>query len=253
MASFRKAKKDLPPEDPSVFPRTMKLCKTTFFGTAMPPPEFQAAVPLLHALPPDALRPLLQQLVALLRGTARDITDEQFLASQRKMLGKLESLELTIPFDGTKYGILFSGLYTLLRVAVRNKTPGDVIRSDLLRMHVPQTTTEDLLRVIKMVRPEIESFAIANRIRCPRLEQLRWRVDVVISSGSLSRVMRPTILMQMMLSTKVIKTFEVSVEQFNQLRFGVAKVLNDMQQLERHPIMRIVNEFEKKDREIRYK
>jgi hypothetical protein len=30
-------------------------------------------------------------------------------------------------------------------------------------------------------------------------------------------------------------------------------VLNDMQQLERHPIMRIVTEFEKKDKEARSK
>ena len=31
-------------------------------------------------------------------------------------------------------------------------------------------------------------------------------------------------VLQMMLSNRVIKTFEVSVEQFHQLRFGVAKV-----------------------------
>jgi hypothetical protein len=30
--------------------------------------------------------------------------------------------------------------------------------------------------------------------------------------------------LQIVLSNRVIKTFEVSVEQFNQLRFGVAKV-----------------------------
>ena len=42
----------------------------------------------------------------------------------------------------------------------------------------------------------VQEYAVASRIRCPRLERLRWRVDVVISSGSLSRVMRPTILMQ---------------------------------------------------------
>jgi len=36
-------------------------------------------------------------------------------------------------------------------------------------------------------------------------------------------------MMQMVLSDGRIKTFEVSVHQFNQLRFGVAKVLKDMQ------------------------
>jgi len=252
MASFRKSKKDLPPEDPTRLPRNMEHCKTTFFGATLPE-EFKASIPLLHALPPDALRPMLQQLVALLKGTVKDITDEQFLNSQRKMLHKLEGLELATPFDGVSYGTLFSGLYTLLRVAVRSKSPADVLRSDLLRMHVPAAAVDTLLRGVQAVRSDVEAYAISNRIRCPRLERLRWRVDVVISSGSLSRVMRPTILMQMILSNRVIKTFEVSVEQFNQLRFGVAKVLNDMQQLERHPIMRIVNEFERKDKEVRNK
>ena len=158
MASFRKSKKDAPPEDPTLLPRAVASSKTTFFGASLPPPEVHAAVPLLHALPPDALRPLLQQLAALLKGhpVARDITDEQFLASQRKMLNKLEGLELATPFDGAKYGALFSGLYSLLRVAVRSKTPGPVLREDLLRMHVPPAAAEALLKVVAAVRPEIE-------------------------------------------------------------------------------------------------
>lgn len=51
----------------------------------------------------------------------------------------------------------------------------------------------------------------------------------------------------MVLEDGTIRTFEVSVEQFNQLRYNVAKVLNDMQTLERHPIIKIVNEFKKRE------
>jgi hypothetical protein len=156
MASFRKSKKDQPPEDPTCLPRSLELSKTTFFGASLVPAEVKASIPLLHALPPDALRPLLQQITALLKGTVRDITDEQFMNSQRKMLLKLAGLNLDTPFDGASYGTLFSGLYTLLRVAVRTKTPGDVLRADLLRMHVPATATEALLRVVHATRPDIE-------------------------------------------------------------------------------------------------
>jgi len=46
-----------------------------------------------------------------------------------------------------------------------------------------------------------------------------------------------------------VQTFEVTIEQFSQLRYNVAKVLHDMQTLERHPIIRIVNEFKRKDEE----
>ena len=38
---------------------------------------------------------------------------------------------------------------------------------------------------------------------------------------------------------------QVSVEQFHQLRYNVAKVLRDMQEVERHPIMRIAFDAEK--------
>lgn len=60
-------------------------------------------------------------------------------------------------------------------------------------------------------------------------------MDVAISSSSLLRVFRPCILMQVALSDGRIKTFDVPVDQFHQLRYNVAKVLRDMQELERHP------------------
>lgn len=67
-----------------------------------------------------------------------------------------------------------------------------------------------------------------------------------------------------------VSTFEVSLEQFNQLRYSVAKVskhpsisvleeihlvscaaqvLNDINTMERHPIIRIVNEFRRREEE----
>ena len=57
----------------------------------------------------------------------------------------------------------------------------------------------------------------------------------------------------MTLSNGSIKTFEVSIEQFNQLRYGVAKLLHDMQTLRRHPIMKVVGELERRDCEDRCK
>jgi hypothetical protein len=46
-----------------------------------------------------------------------------------------------------------------------------------------------------------------------------------------------------------VTTFEVSPEQFNQLRYCVAKVLHEMSTIERHPIIRIVNEFRRREEE----
>ena len=103
------------------------------------------------------------------------------------------------------------------------------------------------MKVILASKSKLQKTLVDKRIRFPRLQKLRWRIDVTISSGSLSRVMRPSILMEMCLSNGSIRTFEVSIDQFNQLRHGVAKVLLDMQTLERHPIMKLVNDIEKRN------
>jgi hypothetical protein len=53
----------------------------------------------------------------------------------------------------------------------------------------------------------------------------------------------------MILKDGSIKTFEVSIEQFNQLRYSVAKVLHEIQTVERHPIIKLVNEFKRREEE----
>ncbi len=149
--------------------------------------------------------------------------------------------------------ILLSGVFDVLKTAVRVKTHGSVLRASLKTMFFPDSFSDALVTAVQQQRQRLESTALCRRVRLPTLKTLRWRVDVCISSGLLSRVMRPNILMQMVTSTGAIRSFEVSIEQFNQLRYGVAKVLHDMQMLDRHPIMRVVNELERKDEADRRK
>ncbi len=145
-----------------------------------------------------------------------------------------------------------------------------------------------------------------GNVKFPGMANLRWRVDVTISTSSLNRALKPTILMEMVLTDGLIpppppknnshqtqlhlsrsmffltaaaqdmcihmfaeckcitlqpltnssfqtfffgiqhskcagsiKTFELSVEQFHELRFNVAKVLKDMEDLEKNPILKI--------------
>lgn len=68
---------------------------------------------------------------------------------------------------------------------------------------------------------------------------MNWRVDVAISSNTMSRVLKPTILMKMQTSDGKIQTFEVSVEKFHEMRYNVAKVLKEMQEIEQHPVLKI--------------
>ena len=49
----------------------------------------------------------------------------------------------------------------------------------------------------------------------------------------------------MALSDGRIRTMEVPIEQFNQLRYNTAKVLRDMRNLESHPIMKLAFDSDK--------
>ena len=73
----------------------------------------------------------------------------------------------------------------------------------------------------------------------PGLDDLKWRVDVTISTSSMSRVLKPSILMQLATTDGQKKTFDLPLEKFHELRYNVAKVLKEMETLEKHPILKI--------------
>ena len=79
------------------------------------------------------------------------------------------------------------------------------------------------------------AVAQEKRVALPTITGVRWRVDVTISTTSLSRVFKPTIPMQLTLSDGTIQNFECSVEKFHELRYAVAKSLKHAQDLQIHP------------------
>jgi hypothetical protein len=169
------------PQDPTKVPAGID--SSTFFAPAIPD-EVRTCVPLLHITPTEILREALQNALKYLKGV--EITDEQYVAMQKN----------ASTVEGLDFAVMFTGLYSIIRVAVRQKAKSDTIRADLTRMNVPENVVEGVAKVVKVARGDIEATALTTRIRFPKLEKLRWRVDVIISSGSLSRVLRPTILMQ---------------------------------------------------------
>jgi hypothetical protein len=75
----------------------------------------------------------------------------------------------------------------------------------------------------------------------PRIANMKGRVDVSISTSSLDKIMKPSVMVELSLSDGSIKTFEMDVDQFQKLRYDTARLLRQMQEIERHPIMRIVD------------
>jgi hypothetical protein len=68
---------------------------------------------------------------------------------------------------------------------------------------------------------------------------VRWRVDITISTSVITRVFKPVLLLQLELSNGTVRTMEVSLQQFHELRLACATALNEMITVSNHPIMLI--------------
>lgn len=166
----------------------------------------------------------------------------------------METLHASTGIDSAVLGTLFTGCWAIVRSAVRNRTKLTVVEADLKEMNVPDPIIKDFVMAIRGSRFELEGALQEHRVRFPRLDGLTWRVDVTISTSRVAKALKPTILMQMVLSNGSIKTMEVPLDQFHQLRFNVASALKDMKKISRHPIMRIAfdqdkNRFDAEDKQ----
>ena len=162
--------------------------------------------------------------------------------------GDVSSLASRFPPGGDSYAsasLLLSGLVAAVSTAVRNRTKVTVVEKNLVAMNFPPARARDVVDLLRARRLDLEAAFTNSRVRAPSLASFRWRVDVAIATDALAKVYKPTILAEMTLSDGRIKTFEIPVEQFHYLRYSVAKVLRNMEEVERHPIMKLAFEAEK--------
>ncbi len=168
-------------QDPTQCPSGMDT--TTFFFPNIPL-EIKSTIPLFHSSPGDLSVALLKAVMAY----------QQEVPSRFRLDPALYTSHPAVSMETINQ--ILTALYYITRIAIRNKVKISVIRSDLLKMNVPKALVEATCSEITAHRMEIESHIMTHRIQFHKLEKVRWRMDVVISSGSLSRVMRPNIMMQ---------------------------------------------------------
>jgi hypothetical protein len=70
---------------------------------------------------------------------------------------------------------------------------------------------------------------------------MSWRVDVSISTSSLIRTLEPSILIELNLSDGRIVLFETPLNVFHLLRFNIALVLKEMNDLLNKQIFKLLD------------
>lgn len=134
-------------------------------------------------------------------------------------------------------GTICNGLYAILTCAIRLRISDSDMLSSLRGVNMPQQFLAELCRVYKSAGGSLSEAASSHVLAFPSILDVQWRVDVTISTTSLSRAFQPTVLMQLTLSSGRVACFELSVQRFHQLRYNVAKALKSMQDLKQHPTL----------------
>ena len=106
-------------------------------------------------------------------------------------------------------------------------------------MHPP--FIDAILRAVLQARAQLAPSQLSDleddaelraRLDLPTLDDLRWRLDVIISSSDVQVVLRPHLTLQCTLSDGSVHAFHVSKQRFNELRFTAARCLKEMEDVE---------------------
>ncbi|XP_039622209.1 COMM domain-containing protein 5 isoform X1 [Polypterus senegalus] len=202
--------------------------RSNFLGARIPT-EVDALPKHLQDLDKEAFRKLLRAVVKALEG-------EDSRESVRKI-----AESGVVPEERMSY--IIAGMYTLLKEALRlplSSLKQEVFKEDLRDLRIPEEFILDFASVVfGSRRAELEAAAALERPQLPSIVDFKWRVDVTISTSSLARALQPSILMQMKLSDGTAYRFEVPVSKFQELRYNVALILKEMNDLEKRSVLKI--------------
>lgn len=200
----------------------------SFLGGRIPP-EIESMSKHLKDVDQETFRKILKALVSGIEGndcreTMRTIAESSLVPEE-------------------KLCHIVAGMYRVLTEAIRvpaSSLKQEAFREDLRELRLPEDFITDFASVVfGNRRTALEAVASRQDPHLPSLETFRWRVDVTISTSSLARALKPSILMQMKLSDGSLQHFEVPVSKFQELRYNVALILKEMNDLEKRSVLRI--------------
>jgi hypothetical protein len=145
----------------------------------------------------------------------------------------LRRLQRALSLDSAEQlGALYSGLHWLLRACARSGLKPKVLADELREVSMHAPFIAPFVGAVEQARGAASTPEALAGSSAPSFADLQWRLDVAISSSAVGKVLRPHLTMQCSLDDGSETTFAVSKESFNELRFTVAKLLKECQDLE---------------------
>eukprot|EP00771_Trimastix_marina_P000989 gnl/Trimastix_PCT/2030.p1 GENE.gnl/Trimastix_PCT/2030~~gnl/Trimastix_PCT/2030.p1 ORF type:complete len:217 (-),score=58.94 gnl/Trimastix_PCT/2030:41-643(-) len=178
-------------------------------------PEILKMLALSRDLPPEKRRAILQINLRQLEGNLS--TDQVYDAAQN------------IDIDPLTLAKVFTGNDFILRYAIANQKRDEALEEVLAG--VPSMSAEICRDFVAAVSQRYDALRFASfdtPLRFPSLRNFRWRVDVSLSTGRLSRNIRPCVLMEFALTDGTTRLFEMDIQRFHKFRYSVAAMLQEM-------------------------
>jgi hypothetical protein len=159
-----------------------KIDKLTFFSPFIPD-EVRYAVPYLHAVSRDIVLKIID-----------DVLSDESICDKEDSFVILYTRAFALSAE--EVSLLLTAIQSIARFTIKNKVTFQTISTDLKKMNIPDPINEHFVMRMRQRRSALEKLATLHRVGFPVLRRLRWRVDVVISTGSLGRVMKPVLMLQ---------------------------------------------------------
>uniref|UniRef100_A0A665TMT1 COMM domain-containing protein 5 n=1 Tax=Echeneis naucrates TaxID=173247 RepID=A0A665TMT1_ECHNA len=189
---------------------------TSFLGSRIPQ-EVESMSKNLKDVDQETFRKILKAVVSALEG--KDCREVMKAVAESSTISQ------------ERLSHIIAGMYRVLSEAIRIPTAS-------LRQEV-YFITDFASVVFGNRRAVLEAATSQNDPHLPTIEDFKWRVDVAISTSSLARALQPSVLMQIKLSDGSFHRFEVPVSKFQELRYNVALILKEMNDLEKRSILKI--------------
>ncbi|KAJ4946498.1 hypothetical protein JOQ06_024164 [Pogonophryne albipinna] len=204
---------------------------SSFLGGRIPA-EIESMSKNLKDVDQELFRKILKAVVSALEGK-----------DNREVMKSIAESSV-IPQERLSY--IVAGMYRVLSEAIRIPTSSlkqEAFKEDLRELRqgsIPEDFITDFSSVVfGSRRAALDAATSQNDPHLPTMEDFKWRVDVTISTSSLARALQPSVLMQMKLSDGSCQRFEVPLSKFQELRYNVALILKEMNDLEKRNILKI--------------
>ncbi|XP_029368908.1 COMM domain-containing protein 5 [Echeneis naucrates] len=201
---------------------------TSFLGSRIPQ-EVESMSKNLKDVDQETFRKILKAVVSALEG--KDCREVMKAVAESSTISQ------------ERLSHIIAGMYRVLSEAIRIPTASlrqEAFKEDLRELRIPEDFITDFASVVfGNRRAVLEAATSQNDPHLPTIEDFKWRVDVAISTSSLARALQPSVLMQIKLSDGSFHRFEVPVSKFQELRYNVALILKEMNDLEKRSILKI--------------